>query len=137
MADVTAEVEARFADRLDDELPVVVRDVAEMLAPGTWDQMAPEAQQMVITQIRTEGRQVAQDVFQDLQGISHELLDLERLVFDLLSGPNVKRLVRLFQEIGGKELKAIVRFEPGLNAMCARGRGVRTNHKNRPCKGRS
>lgn len=103
-----AEMEAMFADRLDDELPVVVRDVAEMLAPGTWDQMAPEAQQMVITQIRTEGRQVAQEVFDDLQGISHELLDLERLVFDLLSGPNVKRLVRLFQEIGGKELRAIV-----------------------------
>jgi uncharacterized membrane protein YheB (UPF0754 family) len=104
------EMEALFADRLDDELPVIVRDVAEMLAPGTWDQMAPEAQQMVITQIRTEGRQVAQEIFDDLQGISHELLDLERLVFDLLSGPNVKRLVRLFQEIGGKELKAIVRF---------------------------
>lgn len=103
-----AEVEALFANRLDDELPLVVRDVAEMLAPGTWDQMAPEAQQMVVTQIRTEGRQVAQDVFEDLQGISDELLDLERLVYDLLSGPNVKRLVRLFQEIGGKELRAIV-----------------------------
>ena len=103
-----AEVEALFADRLDDELPLVVRDVAEMLAPGTWDQMAPEAQQLVITQIKSEGRQVAQDVFDDLQGISHELLDLERLVFDLLSGSNVKRLVRLFQEIGGKELRAIV-----------------------------
>jgi uncharacterized membrane protein YheB (UPF0754 family) len=105
-----AEMEALFADRLDDELPVVVRDVAEMLAPGTWDEMAPEARQMVIAQIRTEGREVAQEVFGDLQGISHELLDLERLVFDLLSGPNVKRLVRLFQEIGGKELRAIVRF---------------------------
>jgi uncharacterized membrane protein YheB (UPF0754 family) len=105
-----AEMEALFEGRLDDELPVIVREVAEMLAPGTWDQMAPEAQQMVIGQIRTEGRQVAQEVFDDLQGISHELLDLERLVYDLLSGPNVKRLVRLFQEIGGKELTAIVRF---------------------------
>ena len=105
-----AEMEALFADRLDDELPVVVRDVAEMLAPGVWDDMAPEAQQLVIEQIKTEGRQVAQEIFDDLQGISHELLDLEGLVFDLLSGPNVKRLVRLFQEIGGKELKAIVRF---------------------------
>jgi uncharacterized membrane protein YheB (UPF0754 family) len=104
------EMEALFEGRLEDELPVIVREVAEMLSPGTWDQMAPEAQQMVITQIRTEGRQVAQEVFDDLQGISHELLDLERLVYDLLSGPNVKRLVRLFQEIGGKELKAIVRF---------------------------
>jgi len=103
-----ADMEHLFEDRLDAELPPIVRDVAEMLAPGVWDQMAPEAQQMVITQIRTEGRQVAQDVFTDLHGISHELLDLERLVFDLLSGPNVKRLVRLFQEIGGKELRRII-----------------------------
>ena len=103
-----AEMEALFEGRLDAELPVIVRDVAEMLSPGTWDQMVPDAQQMVIAQIRAEGRQVAQEVFDDLQGISHELLDLERLVFDLLSGPNVKRLVRLFQEIGGKELRRIV-----------------------------
>ncbi len=105
-----AEMEELFSDRLDDELPAVLREAAEMLSPGTWDQMVPEAQQMVITQIRTEGRQLAQEIFDDLQGISHEILDLEALVYDLLSGPNVKRLVRLFQEIGGKELAAIVRF---------------------------
>jgi len=103
-----AEMEALFGDRLDAELPGIVREVAEQLAPGVWDAMAPEAQEVVLTQIRTEGRQVAQDVFDDLRGISHELLDLEKLVFDLLSGPNVKRLVRLFQEIGGKELRRIV-----------------------------
>ncbi len=105
-----SEMEELFSDRLDDELPAVLREAAEMLSPGTWDQMVPDAQQMVITQIKTEGRQLAQDVFDDLQGISHEILDLEALVYDLLSGPNVKRLVRLFQEIGGKELAAIVRF---------------------------
>lgn len=105
--DVT-ELEALFGDRLDSELPGVVRDVAEMLAPGVWDAMAPEAQQMVIEQIKAEGRQVAEEVFEDLQGISHELLDLQGLVYDLLSGPNVKRLVRLFQEIGAKELKTII-----------------------------
>ena len=105
-----AEMEELFSDRLDDELPAVVREAAEMLSPGTWDEMAPEAQQMVIAQIKNEGRQLAQDVFDDLQGISHEILDLEALVYDLLSGPNVHRLVRLFQEIGGKELVAIVRL---------------------------
>ena len=104
------DMEALFSDRLDDELPGLVREAAEMLAPGVWDDMAPEAQQMVVAQIKTEGSQLTQEIFDDLQGISHELLDLERLVFDLLSGPNVKRLVRLFQEIGGKELGAIVRF---------------------------
>lgn len=105
-----AELETLLSGRLDDELPGVLREAAEMLAPGVWDQMAPEAQQMVAEQIKTEGRQVSQEIFDDLQGISHEILDLEALVFDLLSGPNVKRLTRLFQEIGGKELKAIVRF---------------------------
>ncbi|WP_436793147.1 DUF445 domain-containing protein [Actinospongicola halichondriae] len=105
-----AELESLLSDRLDAELPTVLRDAAEMLSPGVWDQMAPEAQQMVATQIKTEGRQVTQEIFDDLQGISDDILDLESLVFDLLSGPNVKRLTRLFQEIGGKELKAIVRF---------------------------
>lgn len=102
------EMEELFSERLDAELPIVLREAAEMLAPGVWDTMAPEAQQMVATQIKTEGRALAHEVFDDLQGISHEILDLEALVYDLLSGPNVKRLVRLFQEIGGKELKAIV-----------------------------
>lgn len=105
-----AELETLLSGRLDDELPGVLREAAEMLAPGVWDQMAPEAQQMVAEQIKTEGRQVTQEIFDDLRGISHEILDLEALVFDLLSGPNVRRLTRLFQEIGGKELKAIVRF---------------------------
>lgn len=105
--DVT-EMEELFGDRLDTELPEIIRDVAEMLAPGVWDEMAPAAQEMVIAQIRAEGRQVAQEVFEDVQGMSHELLDLQALVYDLLSGPNVKRLVRLFQEIGGKELRTII-----------------------------
>ncbi len=105
-----AEMEELFSGRLDAELPELVREAAEMLKPGVWDEMAPQAREMVIAQIMNEGTQLAHEVFEDLQGISHELLDLEQLVFDLLSGPNVKRLVRLFQEIGGTELKAIVRF---------------------------
>lgn len=103
-------MEARFSGRLEAELPNVLRQAAELLAPGVWDDMEPQAQQLVVEQIRSEGRELIQEVFDDLQGISHEILDLEALVFDLLSGPNVKRLVRLFQEIGGKELRAIVRF---------------------------
>ncbi len=105
-----AEMEELFSDRLAAELPIVLRDAAELLAPGMWDDMAPDAQQMVVDQVRAEGRRLTQEVFDDLQGISHELLDLEALVYDLLSGPNVKRLVRLFREIGGAELSAIVRL---------------------------
>ena len=101
------EIEPLLADRLDAEMPEVVRQAAEVIRPGLWDDMAPEAQQMVITQLRSEGSQMAREVVGDLTELSDELLDLEALVVDLLSGENVDRLVRLFQRLGRKELRFI------------------------------
>lgn len=104
------EMEALFEDRLADAAPELVREAAEVVRPDLWDTMAPEAQDMVVEQVRTMSRTTAREVFEDLQGISDELLDLRRLVVDLLTGANVKRLVRLFQEIGGPELTWIIRY---------------------------
>ena len=101
------EVEVLLADRLDAEMPAVVREAAEVIHPGLWDDMAPEAQQMVIGQLRAEGSQMAREVMGDLTELSDELLDLKALVVDLLSGENVDRLVRLFQRLGRKELRFI------------------------------
>src|SRR5690606_36368712 len=55
----------------------------------------------------SEGSQMAREVVGDLTELSDELLDLEALVVDLLSGENVDRLVRLFQRLGRKELRFI------------------------------
>jgi uncharacterized membrane protein YheB (UPF0754 family) len=104
------EMEALFEDRLAGVAPELVREAAEVVRPGMWDTMAPEAQSMVVHQVREMSRATARDIFDHLQGISDELLDLRRLVVDLLTGANVKRLVRLFQEIGGPELRWIIRY---------------------------
>lgn len=101
------DIEALLADRLESELPAVVREAAEVLRPGLWDEMAPEAQQMVIAQLRAEGSTLAREVVGDLTELSDELLDLRALVVDLLSGENTERLVRLFQRLGRKELRFI------------------------------
>jgi uncharacterized membrane protein YheB (UPF0754 family) len=104
------EMEQLFEDRLTGAAPELVRDAAEVVRPGLWDTMAPEAQLMVVHQVVEMSRATARDVFHHLQGISDELLDLRRLVVGLLTGPNVTRLVRLFQEIGGPELRWIIRY---------------------------
>jgi uncharacterized membrane protein YheB (UPF0754 family) len=101
------ELEVLLAGRLDAEMPAVVREAAEVIHPGLWDDMAPEAQQMVIGQLRAEGSQLARQVVGDIGELSDELLDLKALVVDLLSGENVDRLVRLFQRLGRKELRFI------------------------------
>jgi uncharacterized membrane protein YheB (UPF0754 family) len=101
------ELEVLLAGRLDAEMPAVVREAAEVIHPGLWDDMAPEAQQMVIGQLRAEGSQLARQVVGDIGELPDELLDLKALVVDLLSGENVDRLVRLFQRLGRKELRFI------------------------------
>lgn len=104
------EMEKLLEDRLDDEIPELLREAAELVRPGVWDEMVPDAQQMVVEQVRREGSEVAREIFEDLKGISDELLDLHQLIVDLLTGSNVRRLTRLFQELGGKELKWIVYY---------------------------
>src|SRR5690606_6961609 len=101
------EIEPLLADRLDAEMPDVVRQAAELIRPGLWDELAPEAQAVVITQLRSEGSAMAREVVGDLTELSDELLDLQALVRDLLSGENVDTLVRLFKRLGAKELRFI------------------------------
>lgn len=101
------EIEARLAGRLDAEMPAVVGEAAELVRPGLWQEMAPEAQEMVISQLRAEGSVMSREVVTDLAELSDDLLDLHALVVDLLSGENVDRLVRLMQRLGRKELKFI------------------------------
>ncbi|HLT15094.1 MAG TPA: DUF445 family protein [Acidimicrobiales bacterium] len=101
------EIEALLADRLDAEMPIVVREAAEVIRPGLWDELAPEAQQVVIAQLRAEGSAMARQLLGELTELSDELLDLEALVADLLSGENADRLTRLFRRLGHKELRFI------------------------------
>ncbi|HUH04475.1 MAG TPA: DUF445 family protein [Kofleriaceae bacterium] len=102
-----AEMEKLLEDSLESESDEIVRDAAERLQRGAWDQLPAPTRAMIVGQVRQETKQVARDIFDRLQGISDELLDLRALVVSELSGRNTGKLVRLFQEIGARELRFI------------------------------
>ncbi len=101
------EMEQLFEASLEHETEPIVREAAERLQPGAWDTLPEPARQMIIGQVRLESKRIAREIFDRLQGVSDELLDLKQLVVNELSGENTDKLVRLFQEIGARELKFI------------------------------
>lgn len=101
------EMEKLFAETLDSEIARVCAEAAEVVQPGAWDQLPEAARQMIVTQVRTESRKLVHELFDELQGISEEILDLRKLIYDQLSGKNVGVLVRLTKRIGAKEFKFI------------------------------
>lgn len=102
-----AEMEKLLEDSLESQSDEIVRDVAERLQPGAWDQLPAPTRAMIVAQVQHETKQIARQIFDRLQGISDELLDLRALIVSELSGRNTSKLVRLFQEIGARELKFI------------------------------
>lgn len=105
-----SEVRALLGDRLDPALESVVADAAEVLRPGLWSEMAPEARQMVLEQVRNEVHAGADSLIGAVRADADELIALEPLIITALTGENTNTLARLTQEVGGKELRFIVLY---------------------------
>lgn len=101
------ELEAVFADTLDEELRAMCRDAAEVIQPGAWGNLPDHVKEMALAQAKAQSRELSHDIFGRLQKLAPELLDLHGLVFSQLSGKNVNRLSRLTWEIGHKEFRFI------------------------------
>lgn len=103
------EVEALFGDTIDEQAADIVNKVAEIMRPGYWEQLDPSVQAMIVDMIKTQTRDQSRALFDDMKEQSNDFIDLKELIIGLLTGPNVDRLVRLFQEISAKEMKFIIR----------------------------
>lgn len=101
------ELEQMFADTIDAETRLMCAEVAERVAPGSWDKLAEPVREMIVDQVKSETRNLSREIFDKLEGLSDELLDLHQLVRDQLSGENVKRLSKLTKKIGAAEFKFI------------------------------
>lgn len=102
-----AEVERMLSAQIDEQGEAMLREAAEQLAPGAWDKLPPPMRQMILMQVKVETQAVAREVMTRVQDQGDDILNLKALVIGELSGKNTDKLVRLFQEIGGKEFRFI------------------------------
>lgn len=111
------EIEEVFGDILDEYTYELVWEATEIVQPLIWEEWGPEGQRLVVDLVKEESRGIARDVFDDLQGISDEVLDLHRLVTSLLTGENLDRLIRLFKQMGHKEFRFIEIYGAGFGFL--------------------
>lgn len=104
------ELEGVLRGAVTEQAPALARDVAETVQPGLWDELAEPAQEAVAAQLAQETMRAGRETFDRLRTRAAELLDLEAMVFELLTGENTNRLVRLVQEIGAKEFRFIIAY---------------------------
>ena len=101
------EIERALAPVLDPEAAAMVAAAAEKIQPGAWAMIPLPMQAMILEQVKVKTRAIARELTADLRPRAAQLLDVEALVAAQLSGPNVRRLARLTEQIGKKEFKFI------------------------------
>ncbi|MCC6994717.1 MAG: DUF445 family protein [Deltaproteobacteria bacterium] len=101
------EMEQLLASTLDAETLALTREAAELIRPGAWAALPEPLRDAIVAQVRAQTSQAARELFDKLQGISSELLDVRALVTRELTGANTGRLVMMFKRLGHKELQFI------------------------------
>ena len=79
----------------------------ETLAPGVWDSMAPAAREQLRTAMLAQATGSVDGLIGALGDRLPELLDLDALLIEELTGDNADRLARVAGEIAGRELRFI------------------------------
>ncbi|QYG94471.1 DUF445 family protein [Iamia sp. SCSIO 61187] len=89
------------------DVDAIFGEALDVVSPGTWAGMAPEAREQVRTMVLGH---IEQSIGQGLVTMgerAEDLIDLDRLMVEELSGPNADRLARVAQEVGHRELRFI------------------------------
>ncbi len=97
----------RLASERPTEVDAIVAEALDVIAPGVWDSMAAEARDQVRTMMLARIEEAATSAVAELGSRAEELVDLDRLVVEQLTGDNAGRLARVAQEIGERELRFI------------------------------
>lgn len=99
----TDSVDSLLAPTLEADAAALCQEAAEEIRPGAWAGLPDHVRAMIIAQVVQRTRAIAGDVVAQLRTTAAELIDVKALVKAQLSGPNVRRLARLTQQIGHRE----------------------------------
>lgn len=114
-ADITSrigpeEMEEIYDTAFEAQAHDVVREFADTAVPGMWDRLPGMAQDLLVSQVRSEGKVLVHELFESFQENSEELIDLHALTVDALTRDDGRTMARLALEFGATELAFIVRY---------------------------
>lgn len=98
---------ARLRDSYPDEITAIIEETFEIIAPGIWLDMAPTAREQIEELLFTQIAGAGDVVITGLAERIDEVLDLDRIIVEELTGENADRLARVAEEIGERELRFI------------------------------
>lgn len=98
---------SRLREAFPDEITTILEEAFEIIAPGTWQDMAPAAREQIEELLFTQIAGAGDVVIAGLAERIDEVLDLDRIIVDELTGENADRLARVAEEIGERELRFI------------------------------
>ncbi len=102
------ELAERFESAFDAEARTILRECWEVVRPGLWDSIPEMLQDVVVGQVRRDGRQALREVYERFRDSSDELIDIHGLAVDALTKDEGRNMARLVQEFGHKELRFII-----------------------------
>jgi uncharacterized membrane protein YheB (UPF0754 family) len=96
-------VESLLAPTIESDTAALCEEAAEEIRPGAWAALPEHVRAMIVAQVVQRTKAIAGDVVAQLRTTAAEIMDVQALVKEQLSGPNVRRLARLTQQIGHRE----------------------------------
>ncbi|HVM53613.1 MAG TPA: DUF445 family protein [Acidimicrobiales bacterium] len=89
------------------EVDAIIGEAFDALASGAWESMAPPARDQLRSALLAQVDESAGAAVAELGHRAGELVDLDRIIVDQLSGDNADRLARVAGEVGARELRFI------------------------------
>jgi uncharacterized membrane protein YheB (UPF0754 family) len=92
------------------EAPTILRACWDVVRPGLWDDLPGVVQDLVVGQVRRDGREALRDGYHRFRDNEEEIIDLHALAVDTLTRDGGRNMANLVKEFGAKELRFIVRY---------------------------
>jgi uncharacterized membrane protein YheB (UPF0754 family) len=92
------------------EAPSILRACWDVVRPGLWDGLPGVVQDVVVGQVRRDGREALRDAYERFRDAEDEIIDLHALAVDALTRDGGRNMAKLVKEFGAKELRFIVRY---------------------------
>jgi uncharacterized membrane protein YheB (UPF0754 family) len=111
------ELADRFEGAFDAESRTILRECWEVVRPGLWDSIPEVLQDVIVGQVRRDGKRALREVYQRFRSSSDDLIDLHALAMDALTRDDGRNMARLVQEFGAKELHFIIIYGAVFGAL--------------------